>query len=152
MHVVFTKIIPLGRVKGADHFVELSRYPEAEVIPGVEIYSPISRLFYANCETIKKQISGSVQKKAPLPELVIVNLSATTEADLVAVDMLAELYNELQERGVRFRVANASWPIRGLLKKIGREAICCGVDPPLSIPEILSNCQISDSYSMGNAV
>jgi len=110
MHVVFTKIIPLGRVKGTDHFVDISRYPEAEVIPGVEIYSPISRLFYANCQTIKKQISGAVQKKTPLPELVIVNLSATTEADLMVVDMFAELYNELQERGVRFRVANASWP------------------------------------------
>lgn len=151
-HVVFAKIIPLGRVKGTDHFVDISRYPEAEVIPGVEIYSPISRLFYANCETIKKQIFGSVQKKAPLPELVIVNLSATTEADLMVVDMFAELYNELQERGVRFRVANASWPVRDLLKKVGHEAIYCGVDQPLSIPEILSKCQISDSYFMGNAV
>jgi MFS superfamily sulfate permease-like transporter len=100
-------------------------------------------MFYANCQAIKKQISGSVQKKAPLSELVIVNLSATTEADLMVVDMFAELYNELQERGVRFRLANASWPVRALLKKIGHEAIYCGVDQPLSIPEILSNRPIS---------
>jgi len=151
-HVVFAKIIPLGRVKGTDHFVDISRYPEAEAIPGVEIYSPSSRLVYANCQSIKKQISGSVQKKAPLPELVIVNLSATAEADIMVVDMFAELYNELQEKGVRFRVANTSWPVRDLFKKIGLEAICCGVDQPLSIPEILSNCQTGDSCLMGNAV
>jgi len=148
-HVVFAKIIPIGRVKGTDHFVDISRYPEAEVIPGVEIYSPSSRLFYANCHAIKKQIFELVQKRAPLPELVIVNLSATTEADLMVVDMLAELYDELQERGVRFRVANVSWPVRALLKKIGHETVYCGVDQPLSIPEILSDCQISESYSMG---
>jgi len=47
------------------------------------------------------------------------NLLANTEADLMVVDTFAELNSELQENGLRFRVANVSWSVRDLLKRLG---------------------------------
>jgi len=136
-HVVFARVVPLGAIRGTDHFMDISRYPEAEEIPGVAVYGLSTRIFYANCQSIKKQILGSVEAKTPQPGLVIANISATVEIDLMAAEMLADLYKELLEKRIDFRVASASWPVRNLLKKMGHEAIYGRIDQPLSVTDIL---------------
>jgi len=136
-NVVFVKIIPVGRIRGTDYFVDMSRYSELEALPGVEIYALNARVFYANCHAVKKQILDLVEDKSPLPALVILNLPATVEIDIMAADMLGELYKELMEKGVHLRIASSTWPVRDILKKIGHEDIYGDADHPQSVTDIL---------------
>ena len=153
-NVVFAKVVPVGRIRGTDYYVDMSRNTELEVLPGVEIYALTARVFYANCHTVKKQILELVEEKSPLPGLVILNLPATVEIDLMAADMLGELYRELIEKGVHLRIASSTWPVRDILKKIGYEDIYGGVDHPQSVTDILEtwkslqkNQRSSDIYT-----
>jgi hypothetical protein len=66
------------------------------------------------------------------------NLPATVEIDIMAADMLGELFKELMEKGVHFRIAASTWPVRDILKKIGCEDIYGGVEHPQSVTDILA--------------
>jgi sulfate permease, SulP family len=138
-HVVFARVVPLGKIRGTDHFMDLSRYPEAEKVPGVALYGLSTRIFFANCQSIKKQILAYLAEQSPRPTLVVANISATVEIDLMAAEMLTDLYKELREKKIDFRVALASWPVRDLLKKMGCEAVYGGIDQPLSVTDLLTN-------------
>jgi sulfate permease, SulP family len=138
-HVVFARIVPLGKVRGTDHFMDRTRYPDAEEIPGAAVYGLSTRIFYANCQSIKKQILCAVEAKTPLPRLVVANISATVEIDLMAAEMLTDLHKELKEKEIDFRVAFAGWPVRHLLKKMGYEALYGGIDQPLSVTDLLTD-------------
>jgi sulfate permease, SulP family len=137
-NVVFAKVIPVGRVRGTDYFVDMSRYSDLEVLPGVAIYALNARVFYANCHTVKMQILELVEEKAPLPDLVILNMPATVEIDLMAADMLGDLSKEFKEKNIHFRIASSTWPVRDILKKIGHEDIYGGVEHPQSVMDILT--------------
>jgi SulP family sulfate permease len=137
-NVIFAKVVPVGRIRGTDYFVDMSRHSDLEVLPGIEIYALNARVFYANCHAVKKQILDLVEEKSPIPGLVILNLPATVEIDIMAADMLGELYKELMEKGVHFRIAASTWPVRDILKKIGCEDIYGGVEHPQSVTDILA--------------
>jgi sulfate permease, SulP family len=136
-NVVFAKVIPVGRIRGTDYFVDMSRYSDLEILPDVQIYALNARVFYANCHTVKMQILNLVEEISPLPGLVILNLPATVEIDLMAADMLGELYREFMDKGVHLRIASSTWPVRDMLKKIGNEEIYGGVEHPQLVTDIL---------------
>jgi hypothetical protein len=79
-----------------------------------------------------------VAKKSSLPSLVILNMPATVEIDIMAADMLGELSKELSEKNIHLRIAFSTWPVRDILKKLGHEDIYGNVDCPQSIKDILN--------------
>jgi high affinity sulfate transporter 1 len=109
----------LGRVAGTDQFGDVTRHPENEQIPGVLVVRVDDEIFYANVEAIKDDLLGQVEATQPPVQLVVLDLGNTPSLDLAGIEMIEEVSEELQQRGVSLRLADATGAVRDTLRKAG---------------------------------
>jgi MFS superfamily sulfate permease-like transporter len=109
----------LGRVPGTTQFADVARHPENEQIPGALVVRVNDEIFYANAEAIKSDLSARAATAEPPVRLVVLDLANTPSLDLAGIDMLAEVNEAFAERGVTFRVADATGAVRDTLRKAG---------------------------------
>ncbi|WP_264783261.1 SulP family inorganic anion transporter [Haladaptatus sp. T7] len=105
----------LGRVPGSDEFGDLSRHPENERVPGVLVYRVDAELFFANAPTIRAEVIDAVNDRETPVSLVVFDMRSSPTIDLTAADMLASLAEDLDERGIDFRLAEADGAVRDVL-------------------------------------
>jgi len=105
----------LGRLPGTRHFGSITRYAEAQQIPGVLIFRANAALLYFNAETVKDHMLALVERSAPTIRRVILDLSFSIEIDLSTMRMLAEIARKVRDAGIDFRIAEAHWRVRALL-------------------------------------
>ncbi len=117
----------LGRVDGMKGYHDISRHPEARRIPGLVLFRWDAPLFFANAEMFREQVLRAVSA-APTPtRWLVAAAEPVTDVDSTAADVLAELYEELQEDGIQLCFAEIKGPVKdhlqryGLLEKIGKE-------------------------------
>src|SRR5262249_17025357 len=67
----------LGRIPGTRRFSDRERHLDNELIPHAQIFRPEASLVYFNVDNICEIILNRVYAESPLPELVIVDLSAS---------------------------------------------------------------------------
>jgi sulfate permease, SulP family len=110
----------LGRVPGSRAtFVDVSRHPEAEQVPGLLIARLDAPLYFFNANVARGQILGAVAAMDPPPSRVLLDLAATADLDVTACDMLAELRRELGDRGIELLLAQVKGSVRDRLRKTG---------------------------------
>jgi SulP family sulfate permease len=105
----------LGRVPGSDEFSDLSRHPENDRLPGVFVYRVDAELFFANAPTIRDEIIDAVDRQGDDVSLVVFDMRSSPTIDLTAADMLASLADDLEKRGIDFRLAEADGAVRDVL-------------------------------------
>jgi MFS superfamily sulfate permease-like transporter len=117
----------LGKIPGHIAYGDIDENPDAEQIPGLLILRPDVPLFFANAHTLYSQI-GSLVATAPRPlEVVIIDLGASADLDVVCTDMLRDLIDELHQADIRLLLADAKGATRsrlehtGLMERIGEE-------------------------------
>jgi len=109
----------LGHVEGLDSYHDISRYPEATLIPGLVLFRWDAPLFFANAETFREQVLRAVAD-APTPTgWVVVTAEPITDVDTTAADMLADLDKTLHEAGMDLFFAEMKDPVKDLLKCYG---------------------------------
>lgn len=109
----------LGHVKGLNSYHDISRHPEAELIPGLVLFRWDAPLFFANAETFREQVLRAVAH-APTPtRWVIVTAEPITDVDTTAADILSELDNSLHEAGMDLFFAEMKGPVKDMLKRYG---------------------------------
>jgi len=109
------RIADLGRLPGTDHFVDIFRAPEAEVLPDVLALRIETPLLYFNVENVRKEILGR-SATGSAARTVVLDLSASPNIDLAGVRMLGQLHRELQTTGIAFRLAGVHGNVRELLQ------------------------------------
>ncbi|MFH5843388.1 SulP family inorganic anion transporter [Haladaptatus sp. CMAA 1909] len=109
----------LGRVPDSDEFSDLSRHPENERVPGVLVYRVDAELFFANAPTIRAEVIDAVDSRDAPVSLVVFDMRSSPTIDLTAADMLASLAEDLDERGIDFRLAEADGAVRDVLAATG---------------------------------
>jgi sulfate permease, SulP family len=134
----------LGRLPGSKVFVDMERYPEAELIPGLLIVRPNGPLFFANANRIKNRIRLLLKESPRLIRSILIDLGASSETDATSVDMLRDLRKELEESKVKLLFGRISDPVRdlfersGFLSELGTEKVFIGlhqaVDEHLKAP------------------
>jgi high affinity sulfate transporter 1 len=118
-----------GTVPGLAGMHDIDDYPSATTIPGLIVYRYDAPLFFANAEDVRARVLAAVNESASPVEWIILNMEANVEIDLTAADMLEDLQEELEARGIVLGMARVKHDLAiyldrvGLLDRIGRDHV-----------------------------
>ena len=119
----------LGREPGKIVFSDTRRHPENRTLPGLLIVRPDEGLFFANADALRNEITKLVENSQPPARVVLLDLEMSNQLDVPAVDMLAELKEDLELRDIELWLSRLHGPVRDaletsdVLKEIGPENI-----------------------------
>jgi anti-anti-sigma factor len=131
-------VVVLGRVRGTTLFSNVLHPSNPQTFPGVLIMRVESSFFYYNAETIRQQIIDHVAAAPQALHTVILNMEASPFVDVAGSAMLRDLERNLQEKGVRLRIAEARARVRQLLQKQGMSDIGGSIDQSISCDDVLN--------------
>ncbi|HVK35106.1 MAG TPA: sodium-independent anion transporter, partial [Microlunatus sp.] len=115
----------LGKAAGKPGLHDLTRHPEAEILPGLVVYRFDAPLIFANARMFSEAIRKLQADHAEL-RWILIAAEPVTDVDTTAADMLEELDAWLNERGVSLVFAELKDPVR---EKIERYELTRTIDP-----------------------
>jgi len=109
----------LGRAKGIQGYHDITRYPDARLIPGLVLFRWDAPLFFANAELFHDRVLDAVATSPTPVRWLVVAAEPVTSVDVTSADMLAELDQTLNEAGITLCVAEMKDPVKDKLKRFG---------------------------------
>jgi high affinity sulfate transporter 1 len=109
----------LGRVKGINGYHDISRYPEARLIPGLVLFRWAAPLFFANAEWFYERALDAVAASPTPVRWLVVTAEPVTSVDVTAADIVAKLDETLQAAGIELCFAEMKDPVQDKLKRFG---------------------------------
>jgi high affinity sulfate transporter 1 len=122
----------LGRVDGVEGYHDIHSYPGAEHLPGLVIYRFDGPLFFANATTFRDEIRR-LARAEPKPAWILIAAEPVTDVDTTASDVLEDLDEALNARGISLVFAELKDPVR---RKIERYGLTRTIDPRHFYPTI----------------
>jgi high affinity sulfate transporter 1 len=122
----------LGRVEGLAGYHDIRSYPGASQLPGMVIYRFDAPLFFANAKTFRDEIKRLAAAE-PAPRWIVIAAEPVTDVDTTASDVLEDLDEELNARGISLVFAELKDPVR---RKIERYGLTRTIDPGHFFPTI----------------
>ncbi len=122
----------LGRVEGLEGYHDVHSYPAARQLPGLVIYRFDAPLIFANAKTFRDEVRRLAAAE-PAPSWIVVAAEPVTDVDTTASDMLEELDEALNARGISLIFAELKDPVR---RKIERYGLTRTIDPSHFYPTI----------------
>jgi len=122
----------LGRVPGVPGYHDVRSYPDAEQLPGCVLFRFDAPLFFANARTFREQIRR-LARSEPRPEWIVVAAEPITDVDTTAADMLEDLDEALNAKGISLVFAEMKDPVR---EKIERYELTRTIDPTHFFPTV----------------
>ncbi len=109
----------LGRVEGVKGYHDITRYPEARLIPGLVLLRWDAPLFFANAELFQNRVLDAVAASPTPVRWLVVAAEPVTSVDVTAADMLTELDEILNASGIELCFAEMKDPVKDKLKRFG---------------------------------
>src|SRR5262249_2514302 len=109
----------LGRADRVRGYHDITRYPEARVIPGLVLFRWDAPLFFANAELFNARVlEAGAQWPTPVRWLVMAAEPVTSVA-VTAADTVSELDDTLHASGIELCFAEMKDPVKDKLKRFG---------------------------------
>ena len=112
----------LGRAPGVKGYHDITRYPNARLVPGLVLFRWDAPLFFANAELFKDRVLDAVAKSPTPVRWFVVAAEPVTSVDVTAADALAELDETLLKSGIKLCFAELKDPVKDKLKRFGLSA------------------------------
>ncbi len=109
----------LGRAEGVKGYHDITRYPDARLIPGLVLFRWDAPLFFANAELFQDRVLDAVATSPTPVRWLVVAAEPVTSVDVTAADMLAELDETLHAAGIELCFAEMKDPVKDKLKRFG---------------------------------
>ncbi len=109
----------LGRVDGVKGYHDISRYPDARIVPGLVLFRWDAPLFFANAELFRDHVLDAVAASPSPVRWLVVSAEPVTSVDVTAADILQELDDTLQATGIDLCFAEMKDPVKDKLKRFG---------------------------------
>ncbi len=109
----------LGVAPEVPGFHDVTRYPDAEQVPGLLIVRWSAPLFFANANQFRDRVRELVKASSPAPAWVLVAAEPVTDIDTTAGAMLADLDLELNAAGIHLAFAELQSGVRDTIVKYG---------------------------------
>jgi len=107
----------LGRVESVRGYHDISRYPEARLIPGLVMLRWDAPLFFANAELFRDRVEQAVAS-APTPvQWLVVAAEPVTSIDVTSADVLCELDDSLRAARIKLCFAEMKDPVKDKLRR-----------------------------------
>jgi len=115
----------LGRVEGLPGLHDIVSYPDAATIDGLVLFRFDAPLIFANARTFREQVTAMADATPGL-RWIVVAAEPITDVDTTASDMLEDLDEALNARGISLVFAEMKDPVR---RKIERYELTRTIDP-----------------------
>ena len=109
----------LGRVANIDGYHDVTRHPDAQLIPGLVLFRWDAPLFFANAELFHQQVLDAVSRSPTPVRWLVVAAEPVTSVDVTAADGLCELDRVLHDAGIEMCFAEMKGPVKDKLKRFG---------------------------------
>ncbi|PLC02838.1 sodium-independent anion transporter [Variovorax sp. RO1] len=109
----------LGRADGVKGYHDITRYPDARLIPGLVLFRWDAPLFFANAELFHDRVADAMAASPTPVRWLVVAAEPVTSVDVTAADMLAELIEALRAAGIQLCFAEMKDPVKDKLKRFG---------------------------------
>jgi high affinity sulfate transporter 1 len=122
----------LGRVSGLAGYHDVHLHPDAQRLPGLVIYRFDAPLIFANAKRFRDEIRR-LAARDPKPVWILIAAEPMTDVDTTASDVLEELDEALNAKGISLVFAELKDPVR---EKIQRYGLTRTIDPRHFFPTI----------------
>ena len=109
----------LGRVEHVRGYHDITRYPEAHLIPGLVLFRWDAPLFFANAELFHERVLDAVGNSPTPVRWLVVAAEPVTSVDVTAADAVCELDDSLHAAGIELCFAEMKDPVKDKLKRFG---------------------------------
>lgn len=109
----------LGRVDGVRGYHDITRYPQAQRIPGLVLFRWDAPLFFANAELFRDRVLNAVASSPTPVRWLVVAAEPVTSVDVTAADVLSDLDDTLRAAGILLSFAEMKDPVKDKLKRFG---------------------------------
>jgi len=109
----------LGRVDQIKGYHDITRYPNARLIPGLVLFRWDAPLFFANAEWFHQRVTAAIASSPTPVTWLVVAAEPVTSIDVTSADVLRELGDELRQAGIRLCFAEMKDPVKDKLKRFG---------------------------------
>ncbi|MDM0107911.1 sulfate permease [Variovorax sp. J22R24] len=109
----------LGRADRIKGYHDITRYPDARLIPGLVLFRWDAPLFFANAELFQDRVLNAVAASPTPVRWLVVAAEPVTSVDVTSADMLAELDETLHAAGIQLCIAEMKDPVKDKLKRFG---------------------------------
>lgn len=107
----------LGRIPGTNRYTDIKRHPDNELIPGVLLFRVESTLVYFNVAFVYNTVWAKVKEAGDSLKTVIFDLGTSATIDSSGARLIKRLYENLNSRGIDFKVAEAHSEVRDILRR-----------------------------------
>ncbi len=128
----------LGKIPGTTLFSDMLRHPDNQPVEGVLILRPESSILYFNINHIKEDINKLVTNYPGELNLLILDLSSANFVDVSGVRFLLQLEDDLEKKGIGFRIVDALGTVRDILRAEGMETEIGHISRKMTINEIIA--------------
>jgi high affinity sulfate transporter 1 len=109
----------LGRADGVKGYHDITRYPDARLIPGLVLFRWDAPLFFANAELFQERVLDAVAASPTPVRWLVVAAEPVTSVDVTAADVVEELDETLRAAGIELCFAEMKDPVKDKLKRFG---------------------------------
>ena len=109
----------LGRVDHVKGYHDITRYPEARLIPGLVLFRWDAPLFFANAEFFHDRVLDAVARSPTPVRWLVVAAEPVTSIDVTAGDVVCDLDETLHAAGIEMCFAEMKDPVKDKLKRFG---------------------------------
>jgi high affinity sulfate transporter 1 len=107
----------LGEVPEVGGWHSVEEYPDAAQLPGVVVFRWEAPLFFANSGQFRDQVRDLVRQHAP--DWVVLQCEAITDIDVTAAEVLRDLDDELNAKGVHLAFVEMRDRVQNLVQRYG---------------------------------
>jgi MFS superfamily sulfate permease-like transporter len=109
----------LGRADHVKGYHDITRYPEAHLIPGLVLFRWDAPLFFANAEFFHNRVLDAIAASPTPVRWLVVAAEPVTSVDVTAADIVGELDDTLHAAGIEMCFAEMKDPVKDKLKRFG---------------------------------
>jgi len=109
----------LGLVDHVAGYHDITRYPDARLIPGLVLFRWDAPLFFANAEFFHDRVLQAIASSPTPVRWLVVAAEPVTSVDVTAADAVHELDETLQKAGIEMCFAEMKDPVKDKLKRFG---------------------------------
>ena len=109
----------LGRVDRVKGYHDITRYPDARLIPGLVLFRWDAPLFFANAELFHERVLDAIASSPTPVRWLVVAAEPVTSVDVTAADVLSDLDDTLETSGIELCFAEMKDPVKDKLKRFG---------------------------------
>jgi high affinity sulfate transporter 1 len=109
----------LGRVERVKGYHDVTRYPDARLIPGLVLFRWDAPLFFANAELFHERVLDALANSPTPVRWLVVAAEPVTSVDVTAADAVCELDDTLHAAGIELYFAEMKDPVKDKLKRFG---------------------------------